>query len=116
MFFLVRAAFWLAIVVMILPGDSKSGQDAPRVTAFEAITAARSAVEDLSQFCGRNPEACETGGNALHVFADKVRYSAQMLYGYFNSEAPAGGDTGRGTLKPEDVAPAWHGRAADKPA
>lgn len=113
--FLVRAAFWLAVVVMILPGDGQSGEQAPRVTAFEALTAARSAVEDLSQFCNRNPDACATGGTAMHLFADKVRYSARMLYGYFNKEGDAAGSD-HGTLKPDDVAPNWHGSPRpDKP-
>lgn len=106
--FLLRAAFWLAVVVMILPGDSQSGEQAPRVTAFEALTAARSAVEDLSQFCDRNPQACQTGGSAMHVFADKVRYSAKALYGYFNSGDGNTDEGDHGTLKPDDVAPAWH--------
>ena len=37
--FLVRAAFWLAVVVLLLPGDPNSGANAPRVSAIEALMA-----------------------------------------------------------------------------
>ena len=91
--FLVRTAFWLSVVVMLLPADSETGDKAPRVTAFEAIVAARTAVT----------------GSAFQVFTEKVRYGAKMLYGYFGDHKVGGNPAdGSGTLKPEDVAPAWH--------
>ena len=107
--FLVRAAFWLSVVVMMLPADSDTGDKAPRVSAFEALSAAQSAVTDFSQFCNRNPDVCVTGGSAFHVFADKVRFGAKVLYGYFG-ERKAGSDSAGGdtTLSPEDIKPAWH--------
>jgi hypothetical protein len=50
-----------------------------------------------------------TGGSAFHVFADKVRYGAKMLYGYFGDKEPAAGaDGGTTTLSPDDLKPAWH--------
>ena len=112
--FLLRTAFWLSVVVLLLPADTGSGDKAPRVTAFEAMIAARAAVNDLSQFCDRNPDVCETSGTAFHVFADKVRYGAKMIYGYFGNEkagreAPAGASS---TLKPVDGEPAVRARAA----
>ena len=108
--FLLRTAFWLGVVVMLLPADADTGDKAPRVTAFEAISAAQVAVGDLSQFCDRNPDVCVTGGSAFHIFSDKVRYGAKMLYGYFGDQK-AGAPTDKvpaGTLKPGDVEPAWH--------
>lgn len=107
--FLVRTAFWLSVVVMLLPADSETGDKAPRVTAFEALVAAQSAVSDISQFCDRNPDVCVTGGSAFHVFADKVRYGAKMLYGYFGDQKVGGAPAGAsGTLRPDDVKPTWH--------
>ena len=112
--FLIRAAFWLTVVVLLLPGDPKTGADAPRVGAFEALLAARGAVADMSGFCDRNPEVCATGSTALQVFVQKVRYGSELIAGYFNgSEAkPAPKDqktVDRGTLKKDDLAPAWRG-------
>ena len=111
--FLVRSAFWLSVVVMLLPADSDTGDKAPRVTAFEALSAAETAVTDLSQFCNRNPDVCVTGGSAFHVFTDKVRYGAKMIYGYFGDHKvdQPGGSAPTGTLKPSDVTPAWHAPA-----
>jgi hypothetical protein len=103
--FLVRAAFWLSVVVIMLPADSETGDKAPRVTAFEAISAAQTAVTDISQFCDRNPDVCVTGGSAFHVFADKVRFGAKMLFGDKKPAVdPEGGTT---TLSPDDMKPAW---------
>lgn len=115
--FLVRAAFWLSVVVMILPADSNTGDKAPRVSAFEALSAAQSTVSDISQFCDRNPDVCVTGGSAFHVFADKVKFGAKMLYGYFGDrkveEAPAvGTGNGSSTLRPDDMKPVWHSAKA----
>ena len=111
--FLVRTAFWLSVVVMLLPADSDTGGKAPRVTAFEAIAAAQTTVSDLSQFCTRNPDVCVTGGSAFHVFGDKVRYGVKMIYGYFGDKKvdQPGEAAPKGTLQPSDVAPEWHAPA-----
>jgi hypothetical protein len=106
MFFLLRMAFWLSLVIIMLPADGESGEQAPRVTAFETISAAQAAVSDISQFCQRNPDVCVTGGNAFQVFADKVRYGARLLYNTFNDQKPE--DGGASTLSPDDMKPAWH--------
>jgi hypothetical protein len=108
--FLVRAVFWLSVVVLLLPGDPKTGADAPRVSAFEALFAARAAVADVSAFCDRNPDVCATGSTALQVFAQKVRYGAQLISAYFDDKD--GHAVERGTLKNEDLEPAWRGHPA----
>ena len=105
--FLLRAAFWLAVVVILLPADPDTDEQAPRVTAFEALGAAQAAVGDLSQFCVRNPDVCQTGGTAFHVFADKVRYGAKMISGYFSDGDAEGVTPAHETLTPEDREPAW---------
>ncbi|MEJ0012325.1 MAG: DUF5330 domain-containing protein [Bauldia sp.] len=115
MFFLIRAAFWLSLLIMLLPADGETGDKAPRVTAFETISAAQAAVSDLSQFCTRNPDVCVTGGSALQVFSDKVRYGAKLIYGYFGDKKPAKDPAaGASTLSPDDMKPAWH--SPKKPA
>jgi hypothetical protein len=111
--FLVRAAFRHSVVVLLLPGDPQTGADAPRVSAFQALLAARSAVADVSSFCDRNPDVCATGSTALQVFAAKVRYGTELISGYFNGkDGKAESKTvDRGTLKGEDLQPAWRGHA-----
>lgn len=108
MFFLIRTAFWLSLVIMLLPADADTGDKAPRVTAFETISAAGATVSDLSQFCKRNPDVCVTGGSAFQVFAEKVRYGVKLIYGYFGDKKQGAQPAGESTLSPDDLKPAWH--------
>jgi len=115
--FLLRTAFWLSVVVILIPADPETGEDAPRVTAIEALSAAQTAAQDLSQFCVRNPDVCDTGGTALHVFADKVRYGTRMIYSYFGDDsAESKAAPARETLTPDDVAPEWQAAKGEKSA
>jgi hypothetical protein len=117
--FLIRAAFWLSIVIFLIPADPQSGADAPRVTVVETLVAARATIDDLSAFCERNPDVCVTGGAAFRLFADKAENGVRMLYEYFDggsgeTEAPA--EATSGTLSHEDTLPVWRGPAGDKAA
>lgn len=120
LFFLLRVAFWLSIVVILLPSDPARKADSARaqVSPLEALGAAQAAVEDASGFCGRKPEACEIGSQALETFGQKARYGSKFLYEFLSEHF---GDTpnsrkadneaserpGRNTLRPADAAPAW---------
>lgn len=105
MMFLLRAAFWLSVVILLLPADEQSGEDAPRVTAFAAIAAVGATVSDLSQFCTRQPDVCATGGAAFQVFAEKMIGAAEQLFDRFGGGTGEAGDDG--TLTPDDAEPAW---------
>ncbi len=79
---LIRTAFWLSIVILLLPTgrDDKAEDSASKVSLNQAVSAASDTASDLVGFCGRNPAVCETGQNAVKVFADKAKYGASMLY------------------------------------
>ncbi len=67
MMFLLRTAFWLSVVIFLIPVDHAAEQqaDAARVQpigALEAASAAQQTISDMSGFCGRNPTACDIGG------------------------------------------------------
>lgn len=83
MFFLLRAAFWLSLVVLLIPADPtetpRNGAARP-VSPFEAIGAAQSTFQDLKGFCGREPTACDTGKAALDGFGAKARTGARWVY------------------------------------
>ena len=67
MVFLLRVAFWLSIVLVLLPsGDYQLKEQAPRIGPADAVSAATAAVSDLSGFCDRQPDACAVGGQAAH--------------------------------------------------
>jgi uncharacterized protein DUF5330 len=122
--FLLKAAFWLSIVVMLLPSGEKS-PPARQVDATDAVSAASAAVSDMRQFCARQPDACEVGSQAATVFGQKAQAGAKMLYEFLNERAgpnetgsvsgkPTGNAAHRSqhTLTPDDLAPAWRGPEA----
>jgi len=82
--FLVRSAFWLSVVILLLPAENhqkntKLGKAPEKVTAGQAFVAAQSTVDDLSGFCLRNQAACDTGKAAIDVFIRKAQYGASLL-------------------------------------
>lgn len=69
--FLIRTAFWLMIVILLLPTDAKQ--------QGEIYGTAQAAVKDISGFCDRNPDACAKGKDVLGTFVQKAQFGFQML-------------------------------------
>ena len=81
MFFLLRMAFWLGLVLVLLPTDKAPGTDkSPEVATSDAISAATAAVTDMSQFCTRQPAACAVGGQAAAVIGHRAQAGARKVY------------------------------------
>lgn len=81
MFFLLRMAFWLGLVLVLLPtGKTPEDDKLPKVGAGEAVSAAAAAVSDMSQFCTRQPAACEIGGQAATVLGHRAQAGARKIY------------------------------------
>jgi Family of unknown function (DUF5330) len=103
MFFLLRAAFWLTIVLALLPtGSAVSTAGGPQVG--EAISAAGAAVADVRHFCARQPDACEVGSQVVAMIGQRAQAGAKMLYDRYIEHS---GPTETGSLsgaKPEPVA------------
>jgi len=119
--FLLKAAFWLTIVVLFLPAGENAKSPAPQVGASEAIAAAGAAVADARQFCSRQPDVCVVGAQAASVLGQKAQNGAKMLY-EFLSDRLAPNETGsisadgadrtqpsQNTLTPADLTPVWRG-------
>jgi Family of unknown function (DUF5330) len=130
MFFLLRMAFWLGLVLVLLPREKTPESDKlPQVGASEAVSAASAAVSDMSQFCKRQPAACEVGGQAATVIGQRAQEGARKLYriitdkkspdttgsiGGAENADPSPADTApRDTLTPDDLVAEW--RAAPMP-
>jgi Family of unknown function (DUF5330) len=122
MFFLLRMAFWLGLVLVLLPRDkTPESEKLPQVNASEAVSAATAAVSDMGQFCKRQPQACEVGGQAATVVGHRAQAGARKLYQIItDKKAPdrtgsIGGtdnaDTAevapRDTLTPDDLVAEW---------
>ncbi|MGI8526181.1 MAG: DUF5330 domain-containing protein [Pseudolabrys sp.] len=126
MFFLLRMAFWLGVVCVLLPNGGASTKDANLDTAG-AVSAASAAVSDAASFCSRQPEACVVGGKVAAAIGQKAEAGARTLYEIISakladnkladnkladkSHGDKSGSTPvamRGTLTPSDMAPGWH--------
>jgi hypothetical protein len=128
MFFLIRVAFWLTIVLALLPfGSSRPVETGVQVGATDAVVAATAAVSDFGGFCDRQPDACTVGAQAATAIGVRAQAGAKMVYEFLQDHvarvetgsvpeakpvlaraAPQGADT-RSTLRPADLAPEWRG-------
>ena len=89
MFFLLRMAFWLGLVLVLLPRDPTPESDkAPQIGASEALSAATAAAADMSQFCKRQPAACEVGGQAATAIGQRAQEGARKLYKIITDKKP----------------------------
>ena len=99
--FVLRSLFWLATLVLLLPPSG--AEPAPRVSMLHAAYSARILLQDLTGVCTRNPEACATSREALQLLTRKLETGA----GIFASGVSAARAADHGTLRAEDLAPAW---------
>ena len=89
MFFLLRMAFWLGLVLVLLPREKTPEADkAPQIGASEAVSAATAAVSDMGQFCKRQPAACEVGGQAATVLGQRAQDGARKIYKIITDKKP----------------------------
>lgn len=80
MFFLLRMAFWLGLVLVLLPREKTPDSEGVQINAQEAVQAAAAAVSDMGQFCKRQPQACEVGGQAATVIGHRAEEGARKVY------------------------------------
>jgi hypothetical protein len=133
MFFLLRIAFWLGVVLVLLPGAPQHDASTAGVGATDAISAASATVSDLKGFCARQPDACTVGSEVATSMGHRAQAGAKMLYDFL-TEALASHDAGshsgesaksvvskpssqrasQNTLTPADLAPTWRGPPARK--
>lgn len=121
MFFLLRMAFWLGLVLVLLPrGKTPKSEKLPQIHTSEAVQAATATVADLSQFCKRQPAACEVGGQAATVIGQRAEDGARKLYRIItdkrspdHTNSVGGSDSddpspvSRDTLTPDDLVAEW---------
>jgi hypothetical protein len=133
MFFLLRMVFWLGLVLVLLPRDkTPESEKLPQIGVSQAVQAATAAVTDMSQFCKRQPAACEVGGQAATVIGARAQDGARKLYqtitdkkapdadkkspdhtgsiGHVDDADPLTADAApRDTLTPNDLVAEWQG-------
>ena len=103
MFFLLRMAFWLGLVLVLLPRDKTPESDKlPQVSVGDAVQAATAAVSDMSQFCKRQPQACEVGGQAAAVIGGRAEEGARKIYRSITDKKVDDDKKAEADKKPED--------------
>jgi Family of unknown function (DUF5330) len=124
MFFLLRMAFWLTVVCVLLPNGSGNNSTSPdaQIDATQAASLAGAAVSDVRGFCDRQADACVVGGKVAIAIGHKAEAGARTIYEFITTKlkeksAPAekgsaklvpASTAGKGTLSAGDMAPAWH--------
>jgi hypothetical protein len=103
--FLLRTAFWLTVVVFLLPADPQTGE-APRVGALQALAAVHATATDLSGFCVRNPDVCATGSATFEILSEKLRSGFRLFQSAFDARAA---DGPRDSLTGDDLVTPWRG-------
>ena len=88
----LRMAFWLRIVLILLPGAPHRGPSTSEVGAADAISAASATVHDLKGFCTREPDACTVGSEFATSMGYRAQAGAKMLYDFL-TEALASHET-----------------------
>lgn len=69
--FLIRMAFWVALVVLLLPSDKERQAQLYKTTS--------EAVHRAATFCDRNAALCEQGAKHWAVFRTKLEFGAKMV-------------------------------------
>ena len=136
MFFLLRMAFWLGLVLVLLPSGFSQQPQGSQVAASEAISAASATVGDLRQFCARLPDACTVGSHVASQLGSRAQAGARMLYEFVTEnlkrketaadnsarDAKPAADRAiadkdsQNTLTPADLATPWRAPAPRKDA
>jgi hypothetical protein len=128
--FLIRLAFWLGLVVLLLPTDERQ--------QAKLYGTAVSTVERVTTFCDRNAQLCSASVDFWGTFLRKAEFGARVVGDLITSSgrkdevtpavdvvptpapAPAPADFRRrpepraypstqGTLTPTDLSPSWRG-------
>ncbi|WP_150522981.1 DUF5330 domain-containing protein [Roseibium sediminis] len=87
MFFLLRTAFWITLVLVLIPlGSDKEESAQLSIDPVATFFAAQAAVSDFGGFCDRNPDACKTGGEALTAIGAQARDGARIVYEFLDEK------------------------------
>jgi len=119
MFFLLRVAFWLTVVLVLLPSGGSQKPKESQFGAADAVVAATAAVSDMSKICDRQPDACTAGSNAAVAIGQRAQAGARMVYEFITDRIVHSDATpartvpvhpgSQSTLRPDDLEPAWRG-------
>jgi Family of unknown function (DUF5330) len=86
MMFLLRLAFWMLVICLLLPGQPHDNQ--------RLISSAERTVNDVRGFCNRNPEVCEDARILMTSFLTKFKNGAELMQTWLAKDEARGTDAG----------------------
>lgn len=101
MLFLLRLAFWILVICLLLPGQPQDNQ--------RLINSAERTMNDVRGFCGRNPGVCEDARILMTSFLTKLKSGAELMQSWLAKDEAKGADAGAmfsGQPAPEASEPA----------
>ena len=101
--FVIKFCFWMMLVSLFIPASPNNGSGTAQPGTLEAFTAAREALIDISGFCARQPQACETGKAALANAGERAGEVAKAGYDYLDTQL------GNDKARPDATVSAAHG-------
>ena len=108
MWFLFKMAFWLGLVLVLLPSGGSQPTPKMQVNAFDAMSAAKAAVSDMRQFCERQPDACVVGGQTAVALGQRAQVGAKMLYEFLNEQLGSNEASVTSTIPAPPAKPSQH--------
>ncbi len=96
MLFLLRFAFWLLVICLLLPGQR---QDNRRL-----LSSAERTVNDVRGFCERNPEVCQDVRLAMTSMLTRLKNGAELMQTWLAHDGTKGAEAG-GMFSGESASP-----------
>src|SRR3989442_2734931 len=112
--FLLRMAFWLTVILALLPSGGSQPTPKLNVSAVDAMWAAQATVTDMRSFCERQPDACTVGSQAAVAIGQRAQAGAKMIYEYLtqrlgsHDSGSPGNAPARKAVPPPTARPSQH--------
>jgi hypothetical protein len=71
MLFLLRLAFWIMVICLLLPGSREDNR--------RLITSAEKTVADVRGFCSRNPDVCDDARATMTSLLSRLKSGTELL-------------------------------------
>ncbi|MCZ4089919.1 DUF5330 domain-containing protein [Sinorhizobium psoraleae] len=111
MWFLVKAAFWFSLVLVLLPfldpSSTEKLQHGPKVEIGDTFSAANEAFQYISAICVQKPDVCEKGAETFVALGHRAREGARIAYEFLDTQfAETGSGAPDAKIMTGTVAPA----------
>ncbi len=82
MLFLLRLAFWVLLICLLLPGSREDNR--------RLMNSAERTVSDVRGFCQRNPDVCEDARITMTSLLTKLKAGAELVQTWLAAETKDG--------------------------